>query len=370
MAERNKLVIIGNGFDLAHGLKTSYNNFIDWYLRGILEKYTNHTYKDLLIEFTTEFEYKFILEKYKISDKKFCDWFIEIIQNKNPFKWDNGSNVRLFNINKISPFLFKLISNNIGYTWVNIEVEYYKSLIELYLKGGEYSNRFDGVLEEVKKLNSDFGFIKNQLDEYLCTIKCDAKHVVNQEINNLFQSDFSRGYHSDESNKQVHYLNFNYTNTIEKYIRNETNYQLNYIHGKLNTIDNPLIFGYGDEIDSYYQKIEHLNINEFLNNFKSFGYFKTENYEILLSFINSKPYDIEILGHSCGLSDRVLLNTIFEHDNCEKIKIHYYQKSEKENDFITKTQEISRHFKDKAKMRARIVDFTKCKPLVKYKPNK
>ncbi len=28
----NKLLIIGNGFDLAHGLKTSYNHFLLWYL--------------------------------------------------------------------------------------------------------------------------------------------------------------------------------------------------------------------------------------------------------------------------------------------------------------------------------------------------
>ena len=27
----NRLVLIGNGFDLAHGLKTSYADFIDWY---------------------------------------------------------------------------------------------------------------------------------------------------------------------------------------------------------------------------------------------------------------------------------------------------------------------------------------------------
>ena len=27
----NRLVLIGNGFDIAHGLKTSYANFIEWY---------------------------------------------------------------------------------------------------------------------------------------------------------------------------------------------------------------------------------------------------------------------------------------------------------------------------------------------------
>jgi len=27
----NRIVLIGNGFDLAHGLKTSYQDFINWY---------------------------------------------------------------------------------------------------------------------------------------------------------------------------------------------------------------------------------------------------------------------------------------------------------------------------------------------------
>ena len=27
----NRLVLIGNGFDLAHGLKTRYEDFINWY---------------------------------------------------------------------------------------------------------------------------------------------------------------------------------------------------------------------------------------------------------------------------------------------------------------------------------------------------
>ena len=30
--DMNRLVLIGNGFDLAHGLNTSYKHFICWYL--------------------------------------------------------------------------------------------------------------------------------------------------------------------------------------------------------------------------------------------------------------------------------------------------------------------------------------------------
>jgi hypothetical protein len=36
-----------------------------------------------------------------------------------------------------------------------------------------------------------------------------------------------------------------------------------YIHGKLGDKSNPIIFGYGDEMDLYYEKIEHLNNNEY-----------------------------------------------------------------------------------------------------------
>ena len=35
----NRLVIIGNGFDLAHGLKTSYKDFIDWYWEKKSDKF-------------------------------------------------------------------------------------------------------------------------------------------------------------------------------------------------------------------------------------------------------------------------------------------------------------------------------------------
>ena len=35
----NKLVIIGNGFDLAHGLPTSYRNFIDDFWAKLKENY-------------------------------------------------------------------------------------------------------------------------------------------------------------------------------------------------------------------------------------------------------------------------------------------------------------------------------------------
>ena len=40
----NRLVIIGNGFDMAHCLKTSYMDFINWYWdQRVNSLLTNHT---------------------------------------------------------------------------------------------------------------------------------------------------------------------------------------------------------------------------------------------------------------------------------------------------------------------------------------
>ena len=40
----NKLVIVGNGFDLAHGLETSYKHFMGWYKCKAFNKFCNEQY--------------------------------------------------------------------------------------------------------------------------------------------------------------------------------------------------------------------------------------------------------------------------------------------------------------------------------------
>ena len=83
-------------------------------------------------------------------------------------------------------------------------------------------------------------------------------------------------------------------------------------------------------MDDDYAAIEKLNDNQYLKNIKSIKYFETDNYKRLLEYINSDNYQVFIFGHSCGLSDRTLLNTLFEHKNCVSIKPYYHQKN-KEN---------------------------------------
>ena len=89
----------------------------------------------------------------------------------------------------------------------------------------------------------------------------------------------------------------------------------------------------------------------------------------MLSFIEAAPYQIFILGHSCGISDRTLLNTLFEHKNCASIKPFYYHNGicDNYNDIIAS---ISRNFTDMKKMRDRVVNKTYCIPMPQAKTTK
>ena len=157
-------------------------------------------------------------------------------------------------------------------------------------------------------------------------------------------------------------LNFNYTHTAQLYHNADLGF-INYIHGK---IDDPqsVIFGYGDELDDDYKKLQKLNDNECLCNVKTIKYQESDNYRKLLAFAESAPYQVCIMGHSCGNSDRTLLNTLFEHKNCISIKPYYYVKEDGTDNYLELIQNISRNFTDMKLMRDRVVNKMYCEPLV------
>ncbi|MDP8200681.1 MAG: AbiH family protein [Candidatus Tenebribacter burtonii] len=349
----NKLILIGNGFDLAHGLKTRYSDFLLWYLNYAIQSFRkNGEYADQLIEISFS---EYYIENLSIDFTSLS----RFKQSLEQYKADI--------IFKIKSAFFKNLFNiTIELNWVDLESEYYSYLKELYLKleASNFKN-FKHIEGRVKSLNNDFDYLKNELHEYLNTIeisdKCQVQDIAIHLEQLLAEICKEKSY--------ILFLNFNYTSTIDIYLKDLKNDHVivNYIHGKLNNDKNQIIFGYGDEIDDYYQKIENVNNKEYLKNFKSFGYFKTTNYQDFSRFIESNQFEVYIMGHSCGLSDRTLLNRIVEHDNCTKIKIFYHAKSDSENDYIEKTQELSRHFSSKSKhdMRIKIKSFPESSPLVK-----
>jgi len=248
------------------------------------------------------------------------------------------------------PFFRHIVTRigNVG--WVDIEVAYFKSLKSIF---NHPSIDSEEKRKSVNRLNAGFRHLTNKLIEYIIRINKELSNqcipIDNPRLNirNAFKSD---------PDSQVLFLNFNYTETL---IVNGYSFdnECLFIHGRASDVANsPIIFGYGDESDPDYQRIEDSGENMYMEHLKSFGYFKTDKYQKLLSFIDDKPYDVFIVGHSCGLSDRVLLNEIFEHNNCNVINIFYHRKQDGSDNFEEITQEISRHFRpiNKNKMRRKV----------------
>lgn len=354
----NKLILIGNGFDLAHGLKTKYSDFILWYLNKSMENLRvspSGLYTDRLITLNME------RPRARFNTVRFSS-----IQEFFSFR-----DLYRITVEYGDPFIDSIILYGSLYNWVDIEAKYYEALVEIFKRHEKAVNKNKNFMD-LKRLNSSFDLLKNELSIYLQTID-NSLATTNNEISEHLQKvlhEISR-LNGNNPRFEALFLNFNYTSTLDQYLPLNSKWpaRIINIHGKLNDKLNPIIFGYGDEIDLYYEQMERLNENGFLDNIKSFSYFKTKNYQNFSEFVNRSNFEVLIMGHSCGLSDRILLNSIFESDNCNGIKIYYHQKNPDEDDYFEKTQQISRHFKaiNKGKMRTRVIPFPSSSPLIKYK---
>ncbi|WP_036876973.1 AbiH family protein [Xylanibacter oryzae] len=401
----NRIVLVGNGFDLAHNLPTKYEDFINWYWGERIKmmyncpnqimkdnlcslEILNYTANDAFAAFTLS----------KACSFNYTNWnniLKMIIKDKNDYK-------------VIYSPLFGVICKSIETRgWIDIENEYY-NFLRSFLNEHEY--------RDPCTLNNELDYIKTILIEYLKYIqdKDIKEDILNQDIktkilepiksddisvdakqsfddfekrrNKLSLGNFYpllRNYYGKEYKidadkhlvfqlkerllpDRIMLLNFNYTKTADMYLPLNDCFKVNHIHGNLEN-PNSVIFGYGDELDINYKELSRLNDNEYLRNIKSIKYLESSNYRNVLSFIESEPYQIYIMGHSCGNSDRTLLNTLFEHNNCVSIKPFYYKSSDGKDNYLDIVQNISRNFTDMKLMRDRVVNKTYCEPLPQNK---
>ena len=351
--EFNRLILIGNGFDLMHNLETRYSDFLKSYLMHCVTTFfIKETYEDELLEIKYTDSYRpSPLPDYTKED---------ILSFFDDLETAFNSLVKI-KVNFVSPF-FKKIHNKLKFGWVDIEKEYYLMLIDYYQYHINKNIKVD-LLGDVKKLNNDLQIISGLLRSYL--MEEQEKYNVKSSIN---RSNFRVAFQDFEQNdfpqfsitgknkvNKVFFLNFNYTEPVfYDHLASSEEYEWDCvnIHGTLN--DN-MIFGYGDELDDYYKQIEKLGDDEWLRGFKSFGYLQNHSYNGLLGFLEEREFQVFVVGHSCGLSDKTLLNQIFEHKHCKNIKVFYHKYTEGErkgeDTFNETIYNISRIMGDKVKLR-------------------
>lgn len=343
----NRIILIGNGFDLAHGLRTSYADFIRNYWENwvyYLYRNNNNSITDGLSTFTllnSRFRWTDII--HSLGRNKSKGETIQYIRNnKDVFKIEDTSLLAEIN---------KAIETK---GWLDIETEFYHLLKEL-VKGKEIPK-----YKDPNKLNDELKILKNKLIIYLDSIQtqsitpelkiesiqnaiyepfraCDISINEYKRFNTFLRNRWENGdyraedkckrlllkyrlpqegtgeiaqyvgnsdvdhhiydiYHERTQNihpyfllpDDILFLNFNYTSTADLYIPEDSEFKVNHIHGELGNEKNPIIFGYGDELDDDYKEIAKLNDNDYLKNIKSIRYLETDNYRKLLSFIDSE----------------------------------------------------------------------------------
>lgn len=403
----NRLVLIGNGFDLAHNLPTSYKDFINWYWDYRvyhLVGYRGNVSQDVLCKLTSLKEpwSAAVFTDLDLKHANGMEVYKHLIANKDQYAVE------------LSPFFKNILQSIETKKWVDIEKEYYILLKDYIFNKNDINN--------VVNLNVQLEYIKEGLVEYLKRIDVNDK-ILNGEIRPKIYAPFNltdfpgdgrkalkehveQGLNLDDKSldakfrqygghtytsgfvddyrvkygnemqkedelppelllpNKIMLLTFNYTHTAQLYVKEGTIFNVVHIHGDINDL-NSIIFGYGDEMDSDYKKIVNKDDNRLLSNIKQIKYHESDNYHKVYSFIESEPYQIVIMGHSCGISDRTLLNTLFEHKNCVSIKPYYYKRDDGNDNYIELVQNITRNFNEDKVMRNRMVEKPYCEPLTR-----
>ncbi|MEZ4925550.1 MAG: AbiH family protein [Saprospiraceae bacterium] len=311
-----RLILIGNGFDLAHGLKTKYEDFIyDLIDLQITDPHLSPTI------FTSTHELK--------GHKD----FFSVLKDPSGVKTGHfrPSNYITFQ----NKFFELVISNYSSKNWCDIEELYFQELLKC-----EYVSR-------IERLNQDFEIIKNHLGVYLKKATQILKTTTIDPIYYLLKR-FSNFIPGDTL-----ILNFNYTNTLGSYLSQIPNIDLINIHGEIDNPENPIIFGFAAEEDIITSLLEK-GSHEWLRNIKDNCYKESDNFDKLEKFLNSGQYiDVFILGHSCGYSDNLILRQIFNGPKVHKVRLFYYQSIE---NFRKSLYNIQRIMKDYSQFR-KIVNF-------------
>ena len=415
----NRIILIGNGFDRAHGLRTGYEDFISWYWEQWIKKLRDchaNTISDGLCTFTLKQVrntwYNLLYRQGFSKDfPKGKEFVKQILNDKDSYEIG------------FSP-LFKQIQTSMQEkNWVDIENEYYRLLTEsisdkgkpsysskelnnqlaiiihlliqyltsLYIHDGICNDNIIQIILEPIKIDDIATRHMGTLSEFCNDLANTDRHTLvnrfkvkndtfgeNGEMINLIDYFLKNVVEKDSEGRfsvrditkvpsqlltpnKTMLLSFNYTHVSDAYAL-KCNLRVNHIHGDLANPQN-MIFGYGDELDDNHQLLLNQEDNEYLKNIKSIRYLESSNYREMLKFIGSAPYQIYIMGHSCGNSDRTLLNTLFEHENCVSIKPFYHQKKSGEDNYIEIIQNICRNFTDMKLMRDRVVNKTFCEPL-------
>lgn len=371
------ILVIGNGFDLAHGLPTKYGEFLEFCERAS----RIYTY----VQGTGCYEYEEDnLNKWEINSEikdalknAFESRKLNRINNEDGTHYDNYSTN-----NALLDELNRCIKNNvwlkyffkchtfIGENWIDFESEISRvvqSLDELIIVISNGGSHLDISKEKQEILMSMIKASKGSLQDNYGNVKAVEKYAqfLNKELERLIRAleiyivEFVGGILISKNSTDInrlnpdHVLSFNYSNTYEKLYGNGKKIEYDYIHGKAdinNTIEsNNMVLGIDEYLPidrkdreisfiafkKYYQRIYKGTGCEYKDwmytvkeSAKSIESKLREGYPEQIPFIkftNDARHNLYIFGHSLDVTDKDILRDLILNDNVYT-KIFYFNK--------------------------------------------
>lgn len=348
---RRKTLLIGNGFDLAHGLPTSYSCFLD-FCDKVSKIFTNLMHVD-----DKAYE-KSALNTWDVDDSikdKLLEWYKKRNDNPDKLAIEIYDNIK----DNIWIHYFLNIRYTLGKNWIDFESEI-SNVIQAFecirdnierrerIQQGEGSKviklevvkdfvNISKEIEGLKGLDLEDMYTNLKLfDAYIKKMTVDLDRLI--RALEIYISEFINKIKVLQKNDDIKDINpdcvlsFNYSNTYERIYGQSNKIEYDYIHGKADITNNVntcnLVLG----IDEYLEERDRDNKLEFLP-FKKFYqriYKSTDNsYMELVDEIRENsglPYELYIFGHSLDKTDKDILKLLICNRNVQT-KIYYYRES-------------------------------------------
>ena len=341
-----KILLIGNGFDLAHGLPTSYSFFLDFCDKIketlLFPEFSNDDEwkKDIILNWDIDNSIKSKLFEELNTNNNLNKLFIEIYDNIKSNIW-------------ITYFLKK--RNQLGKNWIDFESEI-SNVVQAFecvrncTESGKSIPRseIEGIkVEEVEEFIDIFegnDSKKFQLSYFNLNIfnKCIKQMTLDLDslirALEIYISGFINKIEGLQKNDDIKDINpdcvlsFNYSNTYERIYGQSNKIKYDYIHGKADINNNVetcnLVLGIDEYLEGHDrdEKLEFLAFKKFYQRiYKSTdsSYMEWID-EIHRNFLIT--YKLYIFGHSLDKTDKDILALLICNDNVQT-KIYYHRKS-------------------------------------------
>lgn len=320
MEDVMKILVLGNGFDLDHGLPTSYYDFMN-FCNKLLSKYDSPTYIELK---GLKLEQLAYMEELK-SNEVLRNKMISLLKDNCLFRYFNR-HIERYGKNWVD---LETIIKSIVNEFKSVEDEFYRSNQSKYSADTEH--RVHQLIQDLQLKNIDgaklselaLSRIQETLSKNLSDFSLALELYIYHFINNTPIDGISPDIVNFDANRVII---FNYSNTYERiYGGVHWNESIDYVHGKA-TQDSPTSASIILGITSPNSNISnHNNYVEFEKYFQRITKKTGSNYRKWLQekLQDKEKIEVAFFGHSLDSSDIDIIKDLIYSEK-SAITIYYY----------------------------------------------